>query len=88
MMRKTRELKEELERAKRYEKIYKDEVESLRARVKELESGSKCKGQWCQFCIYADREEIRYENGRLIMGGVACLKEVPCTEFARRKDNG
>lgn len=84
MRNKVRELQEELERVKRYEKIYKDEVERLRARVKELESGSKCKGQWCQYCIYAGREETRHENGRLIMGGVACLKEVPCQDFVRR----
>lgn len=84
MRNKVRELQEELERVKYHEKIYKDEVESLRARVKELESGSKCKGKWCQCCIHAGSEEIRYENGRLIMGAVVCLKEVPCQDFVRR----
>lgn len=88
MMRKTRELKEELERAKRYEKIYKDEVESLRARVKELESGGRCAGGWCEFCENAGREELSFRNGLLTSAKRQCLLDVPCTEFVRRSDDG
>ena len=88
MMRKTRELKKELERAKYRVETLTAENARLEARVKELESGGRCAGGWCEFCENAGREELSFRNGLLTSGKRQCLLDVPCTEFARRKGNG
>lgn len=87
-MRKTRELKEKLERAQYRVETLTAENEQLKARVKELESGGRCAGGWCEFCENAGREELSFRNGLLTSGKRQCLLDVPCTEFARRKGNG
>ena len=87
-MRKTRELKEELERAQCRVETLAAENGQLKARVEELESGGRCAGGWCDFCEHAGREELGLRNGALISVKRQCLLDVPCTEFARRKGNG
>lgn len=87
MMRKTRELKEELERAQSRVETLTAENAQLESRVKELESGGKCAGGWCDFCEHAGREELEWRNGFVTGGKRQCLLDVPCTEFARRKGN-
>ena len=85
MMRKTRELKEELERAKYRVETLIEENAQLKARVKELESGGKCAGGWCDFCEHAGIEKPDLINGFVRGWKRQCLLDVPCTEFARRK---